>query len=533
MRYSFTMRTFVHSSLFGFLAASAVLITSSAFAQDAGTEGGTPDAGGTPLVNCDPTTLLCSNGAVGTTHKAESTDRLPTDIDSGWMPACDDPNATPPCGKAVQVRAMIALDPPRTGGPVYSVDMTKDTVVDLHWDPSNTSTYTVSLAKGKPSPAAGKFMVAHTLTPEISIAVDTSVYQTPPGSPLSFDMTSLINYLPDSQFYYYATGTKAFPTWGFTTVENQVTGTDLDSSKLIGVTFEQIASWFGLSIADYAAGEFSLHAATDSKFTYQTTQVNITQATPLTIGYQDGTTEYPIEGGDEVTLQLATKGIIRYEGTLQLKFNIGLTSVAGFPLSANYAIDVYETPYGSDNVPVTFPAQTVKIPIPNVFVPSSTLDFKDVPTGTKSADQSVEIENTGKLGALLQFSSDDPQFEVSTGSATMNAEDVYVLKVKFKPTKSGLQQGTITVTSNDPDEPIQTIKVRGNGVGEDLPPEDDAGTGGSGPSNEGGAADTVYDPGASNDGGCGCTTAPTGYGNAIAGLALAGLGLAFLRRKRQ
>jgi len=524
MRYSCIMRTLVHTSLFGFLATSAVLLASSAYAQD----GGTPDGGAGGLPNCDPTTLLCSNGLIASGHKAESMDRLPIGVDTGWVPKC---TTNPPhCDKSIQVRAQIAFDPPKTGGPIYSVDMTKDTFIDLHWDPSNTDTFTVSLAKGKAANPAGKFTVSHTLTPEFGIYVDTPIYT----GEFNVDASLLINYIPGAQFNYYATGSAKFPPWGFDLVENKVKGTDLANSQLFSVTFEQLGKLVGTgNFNDYVQGQFSFNATTDSTFTYQTTKVVVTGA-DAPIGYQEGTAQYPINDGDAVDLLAHAEGVIRYTGKIDLKFVIGITSIAGMGVTLNFPVDVYSYPYDSGAVQVSFPAQQVHIRIPNVFVPSTVLDFGTVQTGSKSSEKTIEIENSGELGAILQFSSDSNQFSVSSQSATMGPDgDKYVLKVTFKPTKSGVQNGTITVKSNDPDSPVQTVQVRGIGEGQDLPDPEDGGTGGSGGGqNEGGAAETVYDPGSSNDGGCGCTTAPVAYGNAIAGLALAGLGLAMLRRKR-
>ncbi len=531
------MRSFVHSSLFGLVAVGAALLGSPAYAQDGGTpEGGTTDGGttdggtsdgGVGLPACDPTTLLCSNGLIGSGHKKESTARLPTDIQTGWLPAC---SSNPPhCDKSIQVEAQIALDPPKTGGPIWSVDMTKDSFVDLRWDPSNVDTFTVSLEKGKPNPAAGKFTVSHTLTPEFGIYVSVPGIYT---GEFTVDSSVLVNYLPGAQFNYYATGSQKFPPWGFDLVQNEVKGTDLANSQLFAVTFDQIAGWMGVNVSDYASGQFAFDATTDSKFTYQTTKVVVTGATSP-IGYQAGTTEYPINDGDYVELQTHAEGVIRYTGTIDLKFVIGVTSVAGIGMNLNFPIDVYSIDYGSGDIPVVFPIQVVHIPIPNVFVPSTPLDFGTVQTGAKSNDKTVTIENTGELGAILSFTSDSNQFSINSQSTTMGPDgETYDLKVAFKPTKSGVQTGTITVNSNDPDSPVQTIEVRGIGEGPDLPGADDGGTGGSSGGNDAGLAGTVYSPSASNDGGCGCTTAPVRYGNAAAGLALAGLGLALLRRKR-
>ena len=532
------MRKLARSSFFGFFATGAVLVVSAASAADAGTdggwpEGGTPEAGspdaGAPVVNCDPTTLLCSNGMMPSGHKAESMDRLPTGVDTGWIPKCD-PTATPQphCDKTVQVDAQIAFDPPKTGGAVYSVDMSKDTFVDLRWDPADTSMFTVGLAGGKKSAPAGTFKVQHTLTPELALYIDASPMYT---GEFKFDASTLINYIPGAQFNYYATGTQKFAPWGFDLVKNTVKGTDVANSTLFSITFDELGKLVGAGgFSDYISGSFGLNASTNSEFTYQTTKVVVSGATGP-IGYAAGTSQYPIQDGDAVDMQVHAEGVIRYKGTIDLKVNIGITSVAGFGITLNFPIDVYSYPYDSSSIQVSFPTQQVHIPIPNVFVPSTAVNFGTVATGAKSPDKIVTIENTGELGALLEFSSDNSQFKVDKVTATMGPSgETYELRVRFQPTKAGIQKGVITVKSNDPDSPIQTLDVSGNGEGPDIPtPEDDAGTPGADaqPANQ----DQAY-ASSGDAGGCGCRTAPSGYGDAAAALALAGLGLAVLRRKR-
>ena len=103
----------------------------------------------------------------------------------------------------------------------------------------------------------------------------------------------------------------------------------------------------------------------------------------------------------------------------------------------------------------------------------------------------------------------------------------YDLAVKFLPTAEGLQSATITVASNDPNEPIQTIKVQGTGTKKPEPPP--PATDAPPP-----ADDTPTDDGFKprGDDGCGCHAAPSSSDAAgFAGVALA-LG-AMLRRRRR
>ena len=527
MRYSYIMRNSARSSLKLLVAAAALVVAPAAFAQDGGAgAGGAAGAGGsgggTPQPKCDPGTLLCSSAQFP--QKAESMDRLPGDIDTGWLPECDPP--APHCG-SIQFRAQIAFDPVKSGGPLYTVDMTKGTMVDARWP--TTDWIDLTLPPG--SPTDGSFKVAHTMTPEIGLYIDVLSFTTE----IILDASTIINYLPGAQFNYIAMNSTKFKPYGFDSVALNVNGGgNLASSVVIAVTFDQLGKLVGTGgFEDYITGSFSFNAITNSDFTYQTTKVVVTGATGP-INYADGMAQVMSPDGDYLEFIAHTEGIMRYTGTIELLPVINISSVGGFGITLNFPISVgLEFDYGQGSIPVVFPNQVVHLPLPNVFVPSTTLNFGEVDTGGKSEAKTVTIENTGELGALYEFSSDNTQFKVHTVSGQAGPDGAeFDLKVTFQPTKSGAQTGVITVKSNDPDSPVQTFNVQGFGRGEDIPDPEDAGTGGSG----GGAGDaaginsTPYEAG--DDGGCGCRT-PSGNGNAAgASLALLGLALAFLRRRR-
>jgi MYXO-CTERM domain-containing protein len=139
------------------------------------------------------------------------------------------------------------------------------------------------------------------------------------------------------------------------------------------------------------------------------------------------------------------------------------------------------------------------------------------------------INNTGEMDATLAFQSSDPQFVV-TANAGAAAKTAYNLAVTFTPAQVGAASATVTVTSNDPNQPVQTIQVTATGVKEvtSTPPTsgDDAGAGDGGGNN-----DTPYSP---SPKGCGCHVVDGGSPTtplALLGFAMLGLGLVARRRR--
>jgi hypothetical protein len=466
---------------------------------------------------CDQSTLLCSSGLAK--QKLESNQRLPIDIDTGWIPKCAVPDANGHCDdKKIQVRAQVTLDPmPGGAPPIYVVDMLKGAELKAEWPTSDE--FVMSAVRG--TNKEGKFRATHTLTPEIGLYIDVGFYK----GEINIDASTLINFLPGAQFDFAATNTVSFDPWAFELVPLQVTGSDLAQSKLFAVTFEQLGKLVGTgNFNGVLTGSFSFNATTDTTFEYQTTKVKlIGGSAPITS--ENGTGTFPMQDGDYLEFSAQTEGTLRYSGALEVLPVINITSVGGISVNLSFPISVgFDFPYDSGALPVTFPATLVHLPLPNLFVPGYFLDFGQVQTGGTS-EKSMLLENTGELGAMLEFSSSSSQFAPAVVSTQMGPgpDSTYNLKIRFKPTKSGKQQATITVKSNDPDSPVQTFEVMGYGEGPDIP---DPGTGGSSGSSAGGGE-------AGDDGGCACKlpggSAPTRPFGALAAL----IALAWLRRVRR
>ena len=132
------------------------------------------------------------------------------------------------------------------------------------------------------------------------------------------------------------------------------------------------------------------------------------------------------------------------------------------------------------------------------------------------------MTNTGEMNAVFTAKSSDPQFTVVTSKQTAPSKGKLPFEVVFTPAKAGPQSAEITITSNDPNEPVQVMKVTGNGTEVPAPPAADE------PDDDG---DFKRGP---HESGCGCkTVADTTSHGAYATLAIA-LGLAALgvRRRR-
>ncbi len=484
---------------------------------------------------CDPTTLTCSvNDDKLSGLRVESTDALPTSIDSGWIPSVpmNDPNF-PHGDKAIQVKADITFDRLESEDgsaqtPVYVIDMTKGTDVSVTWPTANE--FVVQLEPNMSNDAS--LRVTHTLTPNFKLwfgkLLGISI-----NAEVDLPAEKLIDFIPGSNFNYTATSTQSFAPWGFDGITTQVKGTDFNNSKLFDVTLQQLGDLVNTgNFSGVIEGSFSFNATTDSDFTFTTKSVNVIGGTgPITS--ETGTTTIPMNDGNFLEFQIQPTGTLTYSGDIELLPVANITSVFGFNFSVSFPISVgLDFPYTSDEIDVTFPSTLVHIPLPNVFVPSKTLDFGQV-QGNNKADRKISIDNDGELGATLEYSSDNPAFTISQTSTQVGPEQSTDLTIQFRPTKPGADKGTITVKSNDPDSPEQTFDVQGFGVGEDFPEPVDPGMGGAGGS--GGNPGTTPTSGElpESDSGCGCRTAGTdGPNPMLAWATLAGIGLISAGRRR-
>ena len=489
------MRSAVRSTVLSFVALGVSVWATPALADTAGAD-------------CDATSLDCSRGA--TTLHAESREAVMSSIGTGWLPACATPDAQGHCGSDQPIQVSVSIDlaalPTPSAEPLWMVEMARTAVVDAHWP--STKSFELTLAKSKT--LDGTFKVSHTLIPAVRVHATLLGFT----KDWNYDASKfLIDYA--ANFHYKATNTVTFLPWAFDTkVANVVPAPSLTTTELLNVKL----------INDGSNNvDLGLAATTTPTFEYRTTKVTLLGATPITPASKTGT--LAMSDADFLLLDADVEGEIKVSGELIAAPYVAINKIAGITVPGGLGVldltSVLNAPKkaytATPPVLVKFPGVKIRIPLPNVKAPSS-LDLGAVQLG-KSVEQPAKITNTGELGATMKFTSSDPQFSVVAAAGT-DAKKDYALAIKFTPEKEGAQSAIITVKSNDPDQPTQTISVTANGTAIPAPP---AAAPDAPPSDE------PY--GRQTDSGCGCHTTPVSSSSgALAGLAL--LGALALRRRR-
>jgi hypothetical protein len=100
------------------------------------------------------------------------------------------------------------------------------------------------------------------------------------------------------------------------------------------------------------------------------------------------------------------------------------------------------------------------------FGSAQLLDFGQVFVG-QSSEFTVLVVNTGTQSLTVSAAANLAAFEISPTQFTVAPEGKQVVHVTFRPSSSGIAAGTLALTSNDPDEPVVTLALRGEGL---VPP---------------------------------------------------------------
>jgi hypothetical protein len=158
-----------------------------------------------------------------------------------------------------------------------------------------------------------------------------------------------------------------------------------------------------------------------------------------------------------------------------------------FDVPSNYAIslkdlttttvtDLRTATYTYNNSPAEANSRNFELTIgvtlsePGIVVNPTTLDFGTVKTDASKA-LGVLITNTGdrvlNITDMAVDGSIHYSFEGST-TATLNKDDTTTVFVRFHPKTAGTLTGTLTVTSNDPDNGSLVVNL--TGIGQSLSP---------------------------------------------------------------
>jgi len=157
------------------------------------------------------------------------------------------------------------------------------------------------------------------------------------------------------------------------------------------------------------------------------------------------------------------RGTIPAGSTMDLNV---LLDAAGLE-AGNYHGEIHLTSNDPDDSEVIVPAHLHVIPAPDIAVDLDSLEFDNVYVGYPEG-MPLTIANVGTDTLKVdEIAVDGTAFSVSISDFNLPPGEEFVLRVTFDPPDASHYTGTVSITSNDPDEPVVSVDLSGTGV---IPP---------------------------------------------------------------
>jgi hypothetical protein len=392
---------------------------------------GTALAGVKVAVPCDKAPLHCARAPIGFSH----VDALPIEwnFDTGWVPQNSPLQVHIWAG--VYAHTRIGLQ----GAYVTS------------WDADDAGLLTLRT----PGDPLGGSMNYHY---GAELGAQGAVHVTILGQ--NYDWVGDLPYVPQFDFQVEADG--AFDAWAFPPGFSLTSKTAQQKLAQIGV-----ADIIGASIPGIDGG-FELDVAMELTATYTTTRIVMTEKDQPVLGgpimTEDGISSMSYSGGPFTEVDVRPEGMVDYDGTLHLipAFYIEL-------LGKSWSIPIADIPmaFPITQVQWSFDPVTVHTPLPDLFVPVTELDFGEVEVGQKNLE-ALELTNEGEAKLAIAATGETDAFEIFEPSLEIDPKKTIQAAYRFVPKHAGEFKTTVLLTSNDPDNPLQKVVLKGTGV--DGPP---------------------------------------------------------------
>lgn len=176
-----------------------------------------------------------------------------------------------------------------------------------------------------------------------------------------------------------------------------------------------------------------------------------------------------VSPGNAEVIFVATDGNGVYRssdgGEKYAEINEGLSNLSVLCLASGSNGRLYAGTDGGGVFTLSWP---IAVRLPDIQLSSTFIEFEDVELDS-SATQNLRISNVG-TGTLevTDISSDSPQFTVSPTSFQLSPGGSQVVTVTFAPRSPGLKTATISIKSNDPDQAVVTVSLKGIGAAPDI-----------------------------------------------------------------
>lgn len=314
-------------------------------------------------------------------------------------------------------------------------------------------------------------------------------------------------YVPQVDFH--LLGMEQFDSWAFQ--PNSVTASAFTAKmELFKINVLALA---GIP-EQVAEGGVALDIRGELQATYYTEKMVIDPSVvPITT--ENGETLHNFMGGPYVEIDVHPEGHIDYDGIIHL-----IPSFYVEVLGQEFKIPVYDYPLNITDLlnldlasQIKFDTIRVHVPLPDIvqFEQPAVVDFGKVEVGS-GEKLALVIPNDGEATARAVGEIEPAMasvFKMLSASTLIEPGQSEEMVIRFTPKKAGKFEAELTVRSNDPDLPEQTVLVKGEAVDPDdpnYPTEDGGGKPPSADGGEEGPMGSAYD-GAGDDGGCGCRTA--------------------------
>lgn len=302
-----------------------------------------------------------------------------------------------------------------------------------------------------------------------------------------------------------------------------------DTTDMIEVFSVGLSSIIGTSIPGLDGG-FAVSLTGDLTTSYQTDRILIDDAR-APIDREGAVVQYwPPAGGfgasEDVTVR--PEGTITYEGDIVARPNVFVELLGRrFDLlGIDVPIPIVRTSTATD-----FDPATVHVPLPDILVMPTNIDVGTLVVGDVG-DGALTIRNRGEAELTVTVDPLPDTLMASSSMLRLPPATEATLGVMVAPAMAGMFAETITLRTNDPDEPIVRIPVTAEAI------VVDAGSGDGGRrdamvAGRDAGPDTGMPPGGLSGGGCGCSApGPRHASSAAAVLMLAGLAVVARRRRR-
>jgi hypothetical protein len=441
---------------------------------------------GDPIVGCPIGHVGCHNADVDFRHR----DALFDDVmlDSGWVPA----------GAPVQVRFAVFI------GGSTEVEMGGTAVTS--WPPALDVAVLGRPSTGRLAINYGVEIVAR-MRFDVEVAGVRYTWEgnipVPGGIPTDLRLHDVAVFDP---FVLPPSVPRPIVVWDDT---DPVTLYDANLAGVIGIP--------GVS------GGFLVDAVASLEGTYQTARIEVSDALTDIVEEGGSVVVRPDPGaagfGAAKDYTVLPHGTIGYDGVITLYPTLYL-DIAG----RRFDLTLVEVPVRVVDLTANtrFEPASVHVPLPDARVEPTSMAFGEVVVGG-AAERLLTVHNDGEAALAVTISAPPAPFSVSTSALSIPPRSSARVAVGLAPTEPGDPRAVLLLSTNDPDQPLISVRLSGLADG-----EADAGW----PSADGGVGDGGGFAGVA-DGGCGCRAA--GQGAPLSprtGLALVALALLLAARSR-